>query len=174
MNRIIVICVLAGLIGCDKKKTQETTNGAGLGDVVAQQESKNSPSDSFEIIKTEYEACRKLLATDMTKGIKEHATKIAQASATGAHKNELAKLTEAANELANLKGEDIAEARLLFGTLSEQWISYLKTQPALAEDFHVFECPMAKGYKKWVQPTDGLENPYMGSSMLHCGSKSDF
>jgi threonine/homoserine/homoserine lactone efflux protein len=37
--------------------------------------------------------------------------------------------------------------------------------------YHVFECPMAKGYKRWVQPTDELENPYMGQEMLTCGSE---
>jgi hypothetical protein len=31
---------------------------------------------------------------------------------------------------------------------------------------------MAQGYQKWVQRTETIENPYMGQSMLACGSKA--
>lgn len=167
MNKLLTVCVFAAVIGCDKKIEQVSEKAAENNHATAEQVAKEeNPTYEFEVIKKEYEACRKLLAEDSTKGIKEHALKIAQASQE--------KLAEAANELASLKGDDIAEARLLFGEMSKQLIELLSKESSFANDLHVFECPMAKGYKKWVQPNDELENPYMGSSMLHCGSKSTY
>jgi hypothetical protein len=33
---------------------------------------------------------------------------------------------------------------------------------------------MAKGYKKWVQVSEAVSNPYMGSEMLECGTEAEF
>jgi hypothetical protein len=32
---------------------------------------------------------------------------------------------------------------------------------------------MAKGYKKWVQTSEKVSNPYMGKTMGQCGSKTE-
>ncbi|TNF37440.1 MAG: DUF3347 domain-containing protein [Deltaproteobacteria bacterium] len=65
--------------------------------------------------------------------------------------------------------QDLEAARLAFGEASRAYITRLSKDPALAKGKHAFRCPMAKGYKKWVQLTPELENPYMGQRMLDCG-----
>mgnify|MGYP000176567725 CR=1 FL=1 len=54
----------------------------------------------------------------------------------------------------------------------EALIDALAKDPELRKTLHVFECPMAQGYGKWVQRGEKLENPYMGKSMPNCGSAS--
>ena len=175
MIKLLGICVLLAVVGCNKEKKQGDQNSSEGNDDVPQQASGDkNPTSALEVIKNEYEACRKLLAADSTKGIREHAKKIVSISEASSQKSKLSKMTLAANELASTKGDDIAAVRLLFGNMSEQLIAYLREDSSMSKDIHVFECPMAKGYKKWIQPNDKLENPYMGSSMLHCGSKSSF
>ncbi len=43
--------------------------------------------------------------------------------------------------------------------------------PSLRSGRFLFLCPMASGYKKWVQTTPTLNNPYWGKRMLTCGSQ---
>ena len=77
-----------------------------------------------------------------------------------------------AEKLEDMSKEDAEAVRKAFGDLSEQVLRVLSADRALAEGLHVFECPMAQGYKKWVQPTAKLSNPYMGTRMPTCGSGS--
>jgi membrane fusion protein, copper/silver efflux system len=51
-------------------------------------------------------------------------------------------------------------------------VTLLATDKALAKGLRVFECPMVQGYRKWVQPSDEMANPYMGKKMLACGGES--
>ncbi len=67
---------------------------------------------------------------------------------------------------------DVEAARSAFGEVSRHVVALLAADRTLAEGKHVFECPMAAGYKKWIQPTAKLENPYMGTKMLSCGGES--
>lgn len=76
-------------------------------------------------------------------------------------------IAKAAHEMGT--AIDLAAARLAFGEASRAYITQLSTDPARAEGKHAFRCPMAKGYKLWVQLTAELENPYMGQRMLECG-----
>jgi len=127
----------------------------------------------------EYEGLRKGLAADDTKGVADAAKKIADA-ASGAEKDaadpmkpKLVALSNAAAALAGEKG-DIEAVRLSFGELSKALVDVLTTDDSLRKNLFLFECPMAKGYKKWVQPSDKLENPYMGKKMLTGGGKTDW
>jgi Cu(I)/Ag(I) efflux system membrane fusion protein len=83
----------------------------------------------------------------------------------------MASLATAAGELAKTDAGDMPAVRLAFGGVSEKLIAVLEAEPAYAKDLHTFECPMAKGYKLWVQPDPKLENPYMGQKMLSCGTE---
>lgn len=67
---------------------------------------------------------------------------------------------------------DLEKARLAFGELDRYLIALAAADPRLQAGWHVFSCPMAKGFKKWVQKSPTLENPYMGQAMLSCGSAS--
>lgn len=78
----------------------------------------------------------------------------------------------AVNASALATATDLASARKSFGEVSRHLVTLLATDKALAQGKYVFECPMAKGYKKWVQTSESLENPYMGKQMLTCGGES--
>ena len=48
-------------------------------------------------------------------------------------------------------------------------MTMISENATMQEGRYAFECPMAKGYQKWVQTTPNLQNPYFGSEMLSCG-----
>jgi Cu(I)/Ag(I) efflux system membrane fusion protein len=117
-----------------------------------------------------YERTRALLAADKLEGLADAARELetsAKAAGAGPHYGDIA--TSAA-KLAI--ATDLDAARASFGDVSKHVVALLAGDPSLAQGQHVFECPMVKGYKKWVQPTQDLQNPYMGKRMLACGGKS--
>ena len=124
---------------------------------------------------TSYEECRALLAADKTEGIAEcangiiAASKTAHAEAPEAAHEHIGSLVKAAEALAGTKAGDIEALRLRFGGVSEPVVAMLTAAPDTGKNYHVFECPMAKGYQRWAQPGATLENPYMGAKMLSCG-----
>lgn len=123
-----------------------------------------------------YERARAILAADKTSGLATAAAEIEQAAtaasttadADGAE--HLKMLASAAKGLGT--AADLPAARLAFGEVSRHVVAILGADHVLAEGKHVFECPMAPGYQKWVQPTAKLENPYMGQRMSSCGAAS--
>ena len=124
-----------------------------------------------------YETCRTLLAADKTEGIGDCAKGIVDASKTShadapeaAHEH-IGAVVKAAEALAAAPTDDIEKLRLSFGDLSKSIVAMLGAAPEAAKEYHVFECPMAKGYKRWAQPTAEMGNPYMGTKMLSCGSE---
>ncbi len=124
-----------------------------------------------------YEVCRALLAGDSTEGIADCANGIVTASkashgaAPEAAHTHIGSLEKAALALAAAPADDIAATRLAFGVVSESVVALLMSAPEAAKDYHLFECPMAEGYKRWAQPGAELQNPYMGAKMLSCGSE---
>jgi len=128
-------------------------------------------------VMTPYEQCRQLLANDTAKGANACARGIGEAAEGAAaalpkntHKH-LSAVGKAAKKLAEADEENLAEVRLAFGDVSKPMVALVGAMPdEVAHAYHVFECPMAKGYKRWIQPTATLENPYMGQEMLTCGS----
>lgn len=122
-----------------------------------------------------YEALRDALAKDEKKPLQDAANSLERAATaaseelTGHTKEQLDEMAQAANDLAAKADGDIEEIRKAFGELSRRVVSLVAENPDLQKGLHVFECPMAKGYKKWVQKSDNLENPYMGQKMLECG-----
>ena len=84
-------------------------------------------------------------------------------------------LTEGARIADSLAAaSDLAAARSSFGELSRIFLLLASSDPRIVEGWHVFECPMTDTYKKWLQPSPQLENPYMGRAMPSCGSPTDF
>lgn len=124
-----------------------------------------------------YEDCRALLAADKGAGVSDcakamsAAAKGAQEAASGAVKEHLGAIATAADALAGTPADDVEKLRLAYGDVSKSVVALLTATPAAAKDYHVFECPMAKGYKRWAQADKNMANPYMGTKMLECGSE---
>lgn len=125
----------------------------------------------------EYEQIRaKLVADDGD--VAQRAQRLARA-ARAAHdaapaslRPHLTGIAAHARELAAAPASDLARLRREFGDVSRHVVALLRAEPALAQGLFVFECPMAEGYRKWVQRSAEISNPYMGRRMPRCGRRS--
>lgn len=107
-----------------------------------------------------YEAIRIALAADELKGVAEHATALApMAEALGG-----AEARKATDGLAGAR--DIKVARERFGVLSSALLPTFNG--AKLEGVYLYTCGMVN--QSWAQRGAKVENPYMGKSMLTCGS----
>jgi len=126
-----------------------------------------------------YEALRAALARDAVGEAAAGAVAIAAAARLAATADKPAQkaqweaLAAAADALKALPASDADGVRKGFGEVSRALVAVLAADAALGEGLHVFKCPMAQGYQKWVQPDSKLANPYMGTQMLTCGSETD-
>lgn len=126
---------------------------------------------------THNDAIHRALAGDTTDGVAAAALAIADA-ALGVRPQVkdattqalLAEIETRARHLAHDAAIDAL--RLAYGELSKPLVALASAVPALREGRHVFECPMAKGYQKWLQAEPSLRNPYFGAKMLTCGEES--
>ncbi len=138
---------------------------------------RQKPVSFVQNIMKPYEECRALLAADTTDGIGScskaitDAANAAHPSAPAAAKDHLTELAKASEALSAGPADDIEKLRIRFGDVSKSLITLLTAVPTAAKDIHVFECPMAKGYKRWAQSSAKMGNPYMGTQMLECGSE---
>ncbi len=66
---------------------------------------------------------------------------------------------------------DLDTARRAFGLTSEGFLQLVAARPSLKAGLYAFRCPMAPGYKLWVQREKTMRNPYMGRAMLACGAE---
>jgi Cu(I)/Ag(I) efflux system membrane fusion protein len=124
-----------------------------------------------------YEQMRAALAADDGSQVPATAQLLAKASlqaaeASSDRRSELSDLAAAAEKLGATPSSDMRALRSGFGDVSRAVVTLIVADESLAGDRYIFRCPMAMGYKKWVQTSPELENPYMGSRMLHCGSKT--
>lgn len=125
-----------------------------------------------------YEQIRDLLARDATDGLARHAEAMATSlglaaePADGTLEAVLRGAAHASSQLASAR--EIADARLRFGDVSKYLVAIAGADPRAAEGLHVFKCPMADGFQKWFQRSPELANPYMGTSMLECGVRTDW
>jgi hypothetical protein len=161
---------------CKKDEPAKKAQSSETQEPVAQPVPASGPEAIVNVMKP-YEQCRSLLAADKAEGVAECASAIAAAagaaegSAPESAKAHLGAIKTAADALAKAPADDIEATRQAFGEVSKPVVALLTAVPEAAKDFHVFECPMAKGYKRWVQPEAKLANPYMGSKMLECGTE---
>lgn len=169
-----ILFALAIITGACSKNTA-TTTAPPVSDPIPMTEPTESrqPSAAGSILAA-YERVRVLLAADEMQGVTDAAREIeaaaktsAEASATTPH------FTAIASSAAKLAAaSDLNGARDSFGEVSRHVIALVASDKALARGQFVFECPMVSGYKKWVQPSEDLQNPYMGKRMLACGGES--
>lgn len=170
---VLLACVAIGaaslFIGCSKSgesspepSTLPAETGARIDEAVAA-----------------YDVVRRALAADQGE-VKTPATqladaaRLASASAPDSLREPLEDLSSAAQRLAGFDSTDLGGTRGAFGDVSRALIAVLSAEPSLQRGRQVYECPMAKGYKKWVQGSEGVSNPYMGTDMLQCGTEADF
>lgn len=127
-----------------------------------------------------YEGVRSQLAADNTEALAEEARAVAEWVRRASSELEdppqavasvLLEAGAAAEKIA--ASQTLKQARLAFGELSRAVVFLGNVDPRLTKGLHVFECPMAEGFERWLQPKSELENPYMGQKMLTCGSASD-
>lgn len=136
------------------------------------------PETPYKPVLAPYEQARALLAADSTQGLAdaakqmEAAAKQLSASADPAKKPHYDELATAAAKLA--AQTDVEQARAAFGEVSKPVVALLAADPQAQQGYQVMECPMVKGFQKWVQLGEKLENPYMGKKMLECGGKSSW
>lgn len=152
--------------GC-KKKT--TSTQPALQKNAAENKSARSSGkkvSSLSWLVPAYEVVRKALAADNLKAAKNGAAALAKL----AKKEKRGGIVGSSERLSATK--DMAAARLAFGELSKQTILLLQKQPSLTKGLTAYQCPMAKGYKKWLQADSEMANPYMGKRMLKCGGKT--
>ncbi len=175
MNRrpaVLLACAAIGaasfLIGCSKseeappKSKLPAESAARIDDAI----------DAYEVVRVSLVEDRGDVAIPATK--LAEAARLASASAPNSVRQALEELSSSAERLARLDGSDLSAARESFGEVSRSLIAVLSSEPSLQQSRHVYECPMAKGYKKWVQVSEGVSNPYMGSAMPQCGVEGDF
>jgi Cu(I)/Ag(I) efflux system membrane fusion protein len=65
----------------------------------------------------------------------------------------------------------LEDARAQFGEVTRFLVALGASDPRLQPGWHLFRCPMAKGFKTWFQKSPTIENPYMGQAMATCGSE---
>jgi len=125
-----------------------------------------------------YEQLRAQLAADKTESVTEMATQLERAATRAAAvipaplQARAQAVASSALRLKDTAGKNADEIRSSFGEVSRAVVALISAEPALAQGRHVFECPMAQGYQKWVQKDETIANPYMGTRMLACGVKS--
>lgn len=141
---------------------------------------KAAPKGDVAALLSTYERMRDALSRDDVGAVGPQASALAKsadaakASAPEAWRPHLASLAAAARTLSTTAKDDADAVRRAFGEVSKYLVALLTLEPSLRAGLHLFKCPMAQGYQKWVQPSDKLQNPYMGSKMVTCGSAVDW
>ncbi|MBL8880853.1 MAG: efflux RND transporter periplasmic adaptor subunit [Phycisphaerales bacterium] len=87
--------------------------------------------------------------------------------AKNAHGTMVSQAKAIAEEAAKLKGTDLAAQRGLFKSVNAKVIELLRGQPPASQTLYVVYCPMVEA--EWLQDSEDIANPYMGSQMPKCG-----
>ncbi len=114
------------------------------------------------------------LAKDSTSGIKENATKLAGLAgnaAADAKDEMLATQLKALHKAASeMKSGDLNSARESMKGVSRALIAvFMSHEVKLPKRYVIIQCPMVN--EKWIQDTEEIKNPFLGSQMLVCGAK---
>lgn len=138
--------------------------------VLAASTAQAAPKSALmEPVKSVYEHYIKIqtaLASDSTKDVAANAAAMAKAIRSDTMKMLSPKVAQQAEALA--KAATLESEREAFKPLSQSLIEYLNANPASPSGYVEVFCPMAKA--GWLQTSPPVANPYMGKSMLRCGS----
>ena len=131
-----------------------------------------------EGVLTGYENIRRLLAEDQITAVSAFAKRLTTAAREVVRAKSTPELpvferiAAASATLESTDAKDPDAVRRQFGEVSRGVVELLVANESLRASRHVFDCPMAQGYRKWVQLTPAIHNPYMGAKMLECGAAS--
>ena len=168
---LLLSLTLSGGVGCSKSEKVNTAKAE-----TAASSATPTIRQGVEGVLDAYELFRAALAADQINvsvqrvALLKQAFEAAVKSAPDSLKADLTLGQTAVNQFK--ESADPAALRLYFGTVSKAVVTLLVNAPNLQKGRHIFYCPMAKGYTKWVQNNTEIENPYMGQKMLKCGGKS--
>ena len=135
------------------------------------------PPGPLGVVQTEFEAIRADLAKDSAAGLAQSLERLkpaVEALTAAKHPQAQALATGIAALTASLPKDgaaiEVKAVRVAYGELARAVVAVIAADPALQAGRFLYECPMARGYKRWVELKPRMENPYMGSRMLECGS----
>lgn len=160
--------LVLALAGCTK--TPATTDGPRI-------ELTTDARSSIDRALGAYDDIRSKLAGDQIAAISGDARRLEQAAAAASKsappslRPMLESLSAAAGDLQRADQDDPGAVREAFGNVSRAAIALVGADSTLSEGRQVYECSMTEGYGKWIQTTDKIANPYMGSGMLECGAE---
>lgn len=133
--------------------------------------------DGLRAATAAYEQIRAALSRDELSGVETPSRTLAEALTAAAMTSTAADKASFVNAAAHSRtladASDLDAARRLFAELNAQLLPLLGRDSRLVQGTHVFECPMFQ-HARWFQPRPAIENPYMGSRMLGCGTESDW
>lgn len=168
-------CLFLCLIGAPLVYPACGTSSSAPKEVTA---APTNEAESLQAVLTQYETLRAAFAEDRLADVPALAGALEsgiQTAQTHAGQDIAASLQTMLQDLQPLKAEGTPDTlRRHFGDVSLWVVTILTKRTSLQRGRHIFECPMAQGYEKWVQVTDSIENPYMGGSMLRCGGPSSW
>lgn len=127
-----------------------------------------------------YEVVRDLLVRDQLADAVKRADALKRLAKDAVHagparlKQTMTKLVSAAEGLKSADSKDGKAVRRAFGECSRVLVGLLAKNPSMQWGYFVFDCPMAPGYRLWLQPGDQISNPYMGTSMPRCGKRIEW
>jgi len=130
--------------------------------------------DALQKILNAYFPIWKSLAGDSTEGVEENAKKLAGAAKEAANRVEektLKAQLEALEKVASgMKADSLEAARESMKSLSRATVEIFESHEVkMPGKYTIIECPMLK--ERWIQDTEGVLNPFYGSSMPKCGVK---
>ena len=128
---------------------------------------------AYEQVRAHLAADRGAEATAAAGTLRTAATAAASA-APEAMRAHLGAIASAATALGAASADDLGGLRNAFGSVSRPLVALLVDNPELREGRHLFRCPMAQGYPRWIQPSEEISNPYMGTEMLRCGAAAEW
>ncbi len=164
-----LIATLSSLAACGKSEEAATPKSSLTGPARV----------GVDRVLASYEQIRATLAQDRAK-IRAPSLQLAGAAQVAMNtapetlRKPLADLSSSSQKLATMITDDVDEVRVAFGEVSRAVVAMLAAEPSLREGRYVFECPMVDGYKKWVQTSEKISNPYMGTKMPACGTESSW
>jgi hypothetical protein len=196
-----VVLVGATLVGC-KEKTEVSTQGASpavASDAAASTQAASTQAASTQAAEASqrvpvaaptpapgvagmldtYERLRAALAQDELAELGAIVSTLQQTASSAAETGSAAavehlRAAASAAEAMASSVDDPSAARKAFGEVSRAVVALLTADPELARGKYLFECPMATGYKKWVQTSEEISNPYMGKAMPACGAAAEW
>ena len=171
--------MIKGDLAADQKVTAEVAGSASIDEL------PDDVAAKLNAALEHYLAIGDTLAGDTTKGVADHARRLATAldelvkTEVPAdphlwHKHQDAIATARSNAFKLVDTDDLAEARLQFAEAStslETLLMATGVPPSFEREVQVLHCPMyrsGQGGTIWLQPAGDVRNPYFGATMLEC------